>query len=296
MKVGILIFSGPKRDEHAQAERFEEAGRALGVEVVRIHEPSLVLSSDGVGPVEIRLDDEALRAADFAAIVCRPNFIEEPSLHQFTVQAFVNAGFRVVNAGILGPKNKLDQHVRLAEAGVAMPRWTVAHRPEQAAAAAGRIGYPVVVKTAFGTHGKGVFYAPMPETLLPVADYLAVRDGNPMIVEEFVAEANRRDVRAFVLGGKVAAAMERRAKHGDVRANASIGGTGYPTELTHEERRAAVAASAAFGLDIAGVDILRSNRGPLVIEVNANPGFKELERVAGTNIAEAILRHALELV
>jgi len=281
MRIGILIFSTPKRDEHAQADRFEEAGRELGVEVVRVHEPTLTITKDGPD------------ARDVDLLVCRPNFVEEPSLHQFTIKSFVDAGIRVINAGILGPKNKLDQHVRLAEANVEMPRWAIAHTPDRILAAAQTIGFPVVLKVAFGTHGKGVFYAPNIETLLPIADYLAVRDGNPVIVEECVTEANRRDLRAFVLGGQVIAAMEREAKDGDIRANASIGGTGHPVTLTDEEQRVAIASAKAFDLEIAGVDILRSNRGPLVIEVNSNPGFKELERVTGINVAKAILEYAM---
>jgi len=282
MKIGILIFSYPKDDQHAQADRFEEAGRELGIEVVRVHEPMLTITKEGPG----------LR--DFDVLICRPNFIEEPSLHQFTIKSFLHAGIRVVNGGVLAPKNKLDQHVRLAEVGVAMPRWAIAHTPDRILAAAQEIGFPVILKVAFGTHGKGIFYAPNAETLLPIADYLAVRDGNPVIVEEFVAEAHRRDLRVFVLGGNVIAAMERSAKEGDVRANASIGGTGHPVILTDEEQRTAIAAAKAFDLEIAGVDILRSNRGPLVMEINANPGFKELERVTGTNVARAILEYAMK--
>lgn len=291
MKIGILIFSFPKRDEHAQADRFEDVGRDLGIEVVRIHEPLLTIVHDENG-TRLIYDHKPFLPTEFDTIICRPNFVEEPSLHQFTIQAIVDTGVRVVNAGILGPKNKLDQRLRLAKTDIAMPRWAIAHTPERAAAAAAEIGYPVILKVAFGTHGKGVFYAPSAETLLPIADYLAVRDGNPVIIEEFIAEAGRKDLRVFVLGGRVLAAMERVSKEGDVRANASIGGTGNVVVLTKEEARVAVAAAEAFGLEIAGVDVLRSSRGPLVIEVNANPGFKELERVTGVDVAKAIVEYA----
>lgn len=293
MKIGILSFSTPAHDEFTQADRLEEAGRALGIDVVRVHEPLTVIEHDG-STLSFRTDDGSdVRSLALDAIICRPNFVEEPSLHQFTIQALNQLGTHVVNGSFRAPKNKLDQRLRLAALGIPMPRWAIAHRPEQAVAAAERIGYPVVVKVAFGTHGKGVFYAPTSETLLPIIDYLAVRDKNPVVVEEFVAEAGRCDLRAFVLGDRVVAAMERHAKDGDVRANASIGGIGTPVELTDAERALAVEAARAFELEIAGVDILRSSRGPLVIEVNANPGFKELERVTGTDIAKAILEYAI---
>lgn len=292
MRIGILIFSGPKHDEYTQAERFEEAGRELGIEVVRIHEPLTAIRHDGVKTTFFTDDGADIMTLGLDAVICRPNFVEEPSLHQFTIQALQDLGLRVVNGSILAPKNKLDQRLRLAALNIPMPRWAIAHRPEQAVAAARDLGFPVIVKMAFGTHGKGVFYAPTSETLLPIIDYLAVRDKNPVIVEEFVQAADRKDVRVFVLGGRVLAAMERVAKDGDVRANASIGGTGRPVTLSPEEERAAIAATEAFQLEISGVDILRSSRGPLVIEVNANPGFKELETVTNVNVAKAILEYA----
>ncbi len=282
MRIGILIFSHPEADSHAQADRFEQAGRELGVEIIRIHEPLLTITKNG--------PDQK----DFDVIICRPNFIEEPSLHQFTIQAFINSGVRVINGNILTAKNKLDQHIRLAEAGIAMPRWTIAHQPNDLLCAATTIGFPIICKVAFGTHGVGVFYAPSIETFLPIVDYLSVRDGNPVIVEEFIVTGSPpRDLRILVLNGKVLAAMERVAKPSDVRANASIGGTGRPVTLTDQEIDIAIRTAQAFALDIAGVDILRSSRGPLVIEVNANPGFKELERVTGIDIAKKILESVI---
>lgn len=292
MRIGILIFSGPKHDEYTQAERFEEAGRDLGIEVVRIHEPLTAIRHDGERMMFFADGGVDIVSLGLDAVICRPNFVEEPSLHQFTIQALQNLGLRVINGSIRAPKNKLDQRLQLAALNIPMPRWAIAHRPEQAVAAAEEIGYPVIVKMAFGTHGKGVFFAPTSETLLPIIDYLAVRDKNPVIVEEFVQAADRKDVRVFVLGGRVLAAMERVAKAGDVRANASIGGTGRPVTLSPEEERMAIAATEAFQLEISGVDILRSSHGPLVIEVNANPGFKELENVTGVNVAKAIIEYA----
>ena len=146
-----------------------------------------------------------------------------------------------------------------------------------------------MIKVAFGTHGKGVFLAENIETLSPIVDYLTIRDGNPVIIEEFVAEAGRKDLRAFVIGDQVIAAMERTARDGDVRANASLGGVGRPVTLTDEEQQIAVKATKAFDLDLAGVDLLRSARGPLVIEVNANPGFEELTRATDIDVAGAII-------
>ncbi len=288
MKIGILIFSHPEADSHAQADRFEKAGRELGIDIVRIHEPLLTIKNSDQ-KILIKCDGRPeMSILDFDSVICRPNFIEEPSLHQFTIQAFINSGVRVINGNISAAKNKLDQHIRLTEVGVPMPRWAIAHTPENLLATAKSIGFPVVCKVAFGTHGKGVFFAPTQETFLPIVDYLAVRDGNPVIIEEYI-ETDRRDLRVFVLNGRILAAMERVAKPGDIRANTSIGGTGTHVELSPDETALAIRAAHTFNLEICGVDILRSPRGPLVIEVNANPGFKELERVTGIDIAKAIL-------
>ena len=136
------------------------------------------------------------------------------------------------------------------------------------------IGFPVMIKVAFGTHGKGVFLAENIETLSPIVDYLTIRDGNPVIIEEFVAEAGRKDLRAFVIGDQVIAAMERTARDGDVRANASLGGVGRPVTLTDEEQQIAVKATKAFDLDLAGVDLLRPLAGLLSSRSTPIPALK----------------------
>jgi ribosomal protein S6--L-glutamate ligase len=173
-----------------------------------------------------------------------------------------------------------------------MPKGMIVQDTGTAVQCADEVRYPVIVKVPFGTKGKGVFYAPSEEVLRPIADYISVRDKNPFIVEEFIAEANRSDIRVFVIGGEVIAAMQLDAPAGDVRSNA--GGTGRSVELTDEECTIAIKATATMKLDIAGVDILRSNRGPLVMEVNANPGFKELERVTGIDVAKKIIEFAVK--
>ena len=126
----------------------------------------------------------------------------------------------------------------------------------------------------------------------PIAEYLALRDGNPVIVQEFIKEAKTSDLRVFIVGGEVVAAMQRQAPSGDVRANTSNGGTGISVELTKTERELALSVTRLFELEVAGVDLIRSDRGPLVLEVNANPGFKELERVTGVDVADAIISYA----
>lgn len=294
MKIGILISSDPKDAVFAGADRLEEAAHIRGIEAVRLFESRFTFQN-----IENRFsalyEDRPL--ADFDALIYRPNFIEEPSLHAHVPALLQKTGMRVLNGTALihETKNKLAQHVRLLEAGIPMPAWAIVKQKREALQAAKRIGFPVVLKTPFGTHGVGVFYAENAETLQPIIDYLRVSDGNPSIIESFIADAHRKDVRAFVIGGEIIAAMERTAPSGDIRANAALGGAGMKTELTKDERRVALACAKAFDLDIAGVDLLRTSAGPLLIEVNANPGFMELERATGMDIAGAIVDEAARM-
>ena len=292
MRLGILIFSEPAQEQYAQADRIEEAARARGHEVKKIYSPSLSFTHDQQNGLRIFHDGQLLPELDI--IICRPNYLEEPSLHTHVTGLLATAGYRLLNGGrnIWITKNKLAQHDLFLEARIPMPGWAVARSPEQAYEAQKRLGFPIIMKTAFGTQGKGIFYADSTETFFPIVDYLNVRDKNPIILEKFIGEANRKDIRVFTVGDRIVASMQRSARPGDVRSNASIGGTGSVIEPTDEEQKLALKVTRLFSLDIAGVDLLRSNRGPLVIEVNANPGFKELERVTGIDVASAIVEEA----
>ncbi len=282
MQIGILV-SNEQFEGFSGASRLEEAARLLGHEPVTVYEPSITLSSP-LSPSLSSLD----------VIIVRPNFTEEPSHHQVIYDGLRVAGVKLVNGEVLRTKNKLLQRHDLLAAGIDMPKGVVVQDAHSAAKIAKEIGYPVMIKVPFGTRGKGVFFAPSEEVLRPIADYISVRDRNPFIVEEFIAEANHSDIRAFVVGGEVIAAMQLDAPAGDVRSNA--GGTGQIVELTSEERTLAIKATEAMKLDVSGVDILRSNRGPLVMEVNANPGFKQLETVTGLDVARKIVELAIHRV
>lgn len=278
MRVGILV-SSQQFEAFSGAARLEEAAALLGYEVVRVYESSITVPPS-----------DELKKLD--AIIVRPNFTEEPSHHQAIYDGLRGAGVRLVNGEVLRTKNKLLQRLDLQSAGIPMPKGAIVQDMWSATKMAKEIGYPVMVKVPFGTRGKGVFFAPSEEVLKPIADYISVRDKNPFIVEEFIAEANHSDIRVFVIGGEVIAAMQLDALDGDVRSNA--GGTGRVVELTDEEWTIAIKATKVMKLDISGVDILRSNRGPLVMEVNANPGFSTLEKVTGIDVAKKIVEFAVK--
>jgi ribosomal protein S6--L-glutamate ligase len=153
-------------------------------------------------------------------------------------------------------------------------------------------GTPVIIKLARGTHGNGVVLADSRKTAESAlqAFYLYNEDGSNILVQEYIKESAGTDIRAFVVGGRVVASMERKSLDDDFRSNLHQNGKGSPIKLTQEERRAAIKSAKAMGLAVAGVDIMRSERGPLVLEVNASPGFG-IEEVTGRDVATPIIEY-----
>jgi ribosomal protein S6--L-glutamate ligase len=152
-------------------------------------------------------------------------------------------------------------------------------------------GPPVVVKLLQGTQGAGVVLAESRQAAESVVDAFSAIN-QAILVQAFVPEAGGQDVRAVVVGGKVVAAMTRKAIEGEFRSNLHRGGSAKPAKLTVDERRTAVRAARALGLSVAGVDMLRSNSGPLVMEVNSSPGLEGIERATGIDVAGAIVEWA----
>ncbi len=298
MHIGILSCNNPRAentptpiqgsDRANGAERIAQAAQEAGHKVSQWYTPRFCFGYED-GRATVWYDGERFTGAD--VIVYRPGFVQEPTLHTYVPELLQKMGQRVLNGTpkVLEIKNKMIQHMRLADAGIPMPRFALAKDPEAAKCAVEALGFPIIVKVSFGTHGKGVFYAGNWETFQPILDYLDVRDGNPVILEEFIAAAKNKDIRAFVVGGRIVAAMERQARSKDIRANASIGGTGTAIQLSREDEALALRTAKLFDLDIAGVDLIRSERGTLVLEVNANPGFQELEACTGIDVARAIV-------
>jgi len=153
---------------------------------------------------------------------------------------------------------------------------------------------PVVVKQVSGTHGEGVALVTSAQQAEQVIGQALARREN-LLVQHYIEEANGQDIRCLVIGERVFAAIERRAQPGEFRANLHLGGRAYPIELTAEEQQLAVAASQAVGLQVAGVDLIRSAQGPLILEVNASPGLEGIEQTTGLDVAAEIVRFALSL-
>ena len=154
-------------------------------------------------------------------------------------------------------------------------------------------GAPIIIKLARGTHGNGVVLAETKKAAKSVLQgfYLMDDDGTNVLLQEFIEESAGEDIRAFVVGGKVVASMKRQSLDDDFRSNIHQGGKGSLIKLTSEERRTAVKAAKAMGLNIAGVDMMRSKRGPLVLEVNSSGSLEGIEKVTGRNVGEKIIEY-----
>jgi ribosomal protein S6--L-glutamate ligase len=150
-------------------------------------------------------------------------------------------------------------------------------------------GSPLIVKLLEGTQGKGVVLAETKKAAESVINAFKSLNAN-ILVQEFIKEANGKDLRCFVINGKVVAAMQREAPPGEFRANIHLGGTGTIVKITKEERKLAIQAAKAMGLEVAGVDLIRSAKGPLLLEVNSSPGLEGIEGATGKDIAMEMIK------
>lgn len=193
-------------------------------------------------------------------------------------------------------RDKLRSMQLLSCKGIGLPVTGFAHAPDDIKGVIKMVGgAPLVIKLLEGTQGIGVVLTETNKAAESVIDAFWGLQAN-ILIQEYIKETGGSDIRCFVVGDKVVAAMQRQARDGDFRANLHRGGTASPVKLTREERAMAVRAARAIGLDVAGVDILRSGQGPLVIEVNSSPGLEGIERSSKTDIASAMIRYVEEQV
>jgi ribosomal protein S6--L-glutamate ligase len=199
--------------------------------------------------------------------------------------------------GILLSHDKFASLQHLAAAELPIPRSVLLRYSEQLDDALEAVGgLPVILKLIRGTQGVGVMKADSLVNLRGMLDVvLNLRPS--VILQEYISESGGSDVRVFVVGGRAVAAMRRSASDPDeFRSNLHRGGTGQTVRLTDELEEIAVDAAETFGLGLAGIDILPSDRGPLVIEINSTPGLEGIEEITGRDVARDILCHAEEIV
>lgn len=206
------------------------------------------------------------------------------------VRQFEMTGTFSVNesVAISRSRDKLRSLQLLSRKGIGLPRTGFAHSPDNIDDLIKNVGgAPLVIKLLEGTQGIGVVLADTKKVAESVIEAFLGLKAN-ILVQEFIKEAGGSDVRCFVVGGKVVAAMKRQAAEGEFRSNLHRGGSAQLTELSVEEEQTAIDAAEIMGLNVCGVDILRSNRGPVVMEVNSSPGLEGIESATGKDVAGMI--------
>lgn len=209
------------------------------------------------------------------------------------VRQFESAGVVTTasSGAIACSRDKLQSLQLMTQAGLPIPRTAVVARPEALYAAVDAVGgLPAVVKLIHGTQGRGVFLAHHMTTISALLQRAAELN-RQAIVQEFIAEADGRDLRLIVVGNRCVAAMVRQAPGGEFRANLHRGATAVPLVPDEPTAALAVAAAAAHGLAVAGVDLVLSRRGPLLLEVNSSPGLEGIEKATGINVAGKVIEY-----
>lgn len=197
----------------------------------------------------------------------------------------------VESQALVRSRDKLRSLQLLAKAGIGMPKTAFASAPKNIDSVLELVGgAPVVIKLLEGTQGIGVILAETHKSAKSVIESFLALDAN-ILVQEFIKEAGGADIRAFIVDGKVVGAMKRQGAPGEFRSNLHRGGSAQVIELTKEERETAIKAAKKLGLAIAGVDMLQSSRGPLVMEVNSSPGLEGIEGATGLDIAGKIIEY-----
>ena len=283
MKIGIL---SRKRSLYS-TRRLVEAAQQQGHEVQVIDTLRCYMNITSHKP-EIHYRGENLTGFDavIPRIGASITFYGTAVVRQFEMMGVFSLNESVA---IARSRDKLRSLQLLSRKGIGLPVSGFAHSPDDIEDLIKMVGgAPAVIKLLEGTQGIGVVLAETQKAAESVIEAFMGLKAN-ILVQEFIKEAGGADIRCLVIGEKVVAAMMRRAKEGEFRSNLHRGGTAELIRITPEERSTAVRAAAAMGLNVAGVDILRSNHGPVIMEVNSSPGLEGIEKSTGKDIASMII-------
>lgn len=191
---------------------------------------------------------------------------------------------------LLRTRNKITSMQILASHGIAVPKSAITNNMYSTQNMIQQVmPMPIIIKIASGTHGIGVILAKQASTAEAIIETLQ-KSKQRVIIQEFIEEAKGADVRVFIVDGKIVGTMKRQAKEGEFRSNLHRGGTAEVIELNDLEKETAIKAAEVLGLKIAGVDMLQSKKGPLVLEVNASPGLEGIETTTGNDISGEIIK------
>ncbi len=285
MKIGILSRNPKIYSTH----RLVKAALARGHQVRVIDPLRCYMNITSSNPM-VHYKDQALD--DFDAIIPRIGasitYYGSAILRQFEMMGVDSLN---ESTSITRSRDKLRCLQILSRSGIGLPVTSYAHSTKMTEKLIKMVGdAPLVIKLVEGTQGKGVILADTSKAAESVIDGFRQMKAH-FLVQEFIKESNGCDIRAFVIGDKVVASMMRTAKEGEFRSNLHRGGSATRVEISPEEATVAVNAAKALGLNVAGVDLLRSSRGPLVLEVNSSPGLQGIETSTGLDIATMVIEY-----
>ncbi len=284
MKIAILSKGGG----NYSTQRLKQVAKERGHTVRIINYAKCYVTVEKNNPV-VHYKGEALTGFDAVVPRIAQSYTKYGSaiLRQFEMQGvYTTASSIAINRS----RDKFRSYQLLAKAGVDIPKTVFARETadlDDVVEKAG--GAPLIIKVARGTHGNGVVLAETRKAAQAVMQAFYV-EGVSFLVQEFIKESAGTDIRAFVVGNRVVASYRRQSLDDDFRSNLHQGGEGRSVKLTEEEEKTAVKAAKAMNLAICGVDMMRSDRGPLVLEVNSSPGFG-IEKITGRDVATKIIEY-----
>ncbi len=299
MRIHLLTFSNPtkgKADTLESIQMLQEAAQKQGHVLDIIYAKNCQL--EFVKKPRVLLDGKPIKGVK--VLIVKPTFGgAELDYHISTIKQFETLKCPVINTHgpVTRAKNKIRSMQVLLKKGIPMPKSYVVRDAEYLEEMVEDIGkFPVIIKAINRSQGAGVSIVESKRGLRSIVEMFVENDASaPLIVQEYIKESSGKDIRVFVVGGKIVAAMDRIAKRrGEFRSNFSLGGKVKIAELTDEEKKLAKAATKALGLDIAGVDLIRSKNGTKVLEVNSNPGLKGITQATGVDVAGAIIKYAVK--
>lgn len=269
-------------------KRLQEAAEERGHEVKIVNHLRCYINITAHRP-EIVYENEKLKGFDavIPRIGASVTYFGAAVLRQFEMMGVYPLNESVA---VSRSRDKLRSLQLLARKGIGLPVTIFAHRtsdPEKVVDMAG--GAPVVIKLLEGTQGIGVVLGETAKSAESIIQAFGGVNTN-ILVQEFIKEAGGEDIRCLVVGDKVVASMLRKGKEGDFRSNLHRGGSAQMVKITAQERATATSAAKAMGLNVCGVDMLRSNHGPVVMEVNSSPGLEGVEKATGKDVAGSIIQ------
>ncbi|MEZ5344695.1 MAG: 30S ribosomal protein S6--L-glutamate ligase [Pyrinomonadaceae bacterium] len=285
MKIAILS-SNPRL---YSTKRLVEAGEKRRHQMIVVNHQKCVLQIEKKNPI-IVYDGRKLEGIDavIPRIGASVTFFGTAVVRQFEMQKIFTA---VESQALVKSRDKLRSLQLLSRAGLGMPKTVFSNYTRDTESVVSLIdSKPIIIKLLEGTQGLGVVLAETKkaaESVLEAFNGLEAR----VVLQEFIEEAKGADIRAFVVDGVVVGAMKRQAKEGEFRSNLHRGGTASLIRLSDEEEDAAIKAARVMGLGIAGVDMLQSARGPLILEVNSSPGLEGIEEATKKDVAKEIIRY-----